>query len=396
MKPMLIFGTRPEAIKMAPIISCLKTNTKNLKPIICVTAQHRKMLDQVLNIFSIVPDYDLNIMRPSQDLFSVTANTLVGLKSILIKERPDIVLVQGDTTTAFIAGLAAFYLKIPVGHVEAGLRTYNKYSPFPEEVNRHLLSALVDIHFAPTDWAKSNLLKEGVPASKIIVTGNTVVDALLAIKRRQQTESSRKLWKEYLKNSCNLVIPDKTINKKLILVTGHRRENFGKNFRNICFALKKIALSRKDVVIVYPVHLNPNVQVPVKEILEGVPNIHLIEPLEYEPFIYLMSHAYLILTDSGGIQEEAPSLGKPVLVMRNNTERPEGIKTGVVRLIGTKKNNIVNETLQLLDNQLMYNRMSKTQNPYGDGKSARRIIKFLRKFLSLKSSRSNPKLKKGV
>lgn len=394
MKLMLIFGTRPEAIKMAPIISCLKTNTKNLIPIICVTAQHREMLDQVLNIFNITPDYDLNIMRPSQDLFSVTANTLIGLKSILIKEQPDIVIVQGDTTTAFIAGLAAYYLKIPVGHVEAGLRTYNKYSPFPEEVNRRLLSALVDIHFAPTDWAKSNLLKEGVPASKIIVTGNTVVDALLAIKRRQQTESSRKLWKDYLRNSCNLMIPGKATDKKLILVTGHRRENFGKNFRSICFALKKIALSRKDVVIVYPLHLNPNVQVPVKAILGETPNIHLIEPLEYEPFIYLMSQAYLILTDSGGIQEEAPSLGKPVLVMRDNTERPEGINAGAVRLIGTKKDNIVNETMQLLDNKLIYSRMSKTQNPYGDGKSAQRIIKFLREFLSLKSSGSGPKMKK--
>lgn len=380
MKLMLIFGTRPEAIKMAPIIACLKTNTKNLRPILCVTAQHREMLDQVLNIFNIIPDYDLNIMRPSQDLFSITANTLIGLKSILMKEQPDMVLVQGDTTTAFIAGLAAYYLKVPVGHVEAGLRTYNKYSPFPEEVNRHLLSTLADIHFAPTDWAKSNLLKEGVPVQKIVVTGNTVVDALLAIKRRQQAKSTGKLWKEYYRKSWNLVIPEKTTDKKLILVTGHRRENFGESFRNICFALKKIAITRKDVVIVYPVHLNPNVQLPVKAILSRVANIYLIKPLEYESFIYLMDQAYLILTDSGGIQEEATSLGKPVLVMRDSTERPEGIKVGVVKLVGTDKKRIVNDTLKLLDNKKLYKKMSKTINPYGDGKAAERIVRVLVKM----------------
>ena len=381
MKLMLIFGTRPEAIKMAPIISCLKTNTKNLKLIVCVTAQHREMLDQVLNIFHIMPDYDLNIMRSSQDLFFITANTLMGLKSILMKEQPDMVLVQGDTTTAFIAGLAAYYLKIPVGHVEAGLRTHNKYSPFPEEVNRHLLSVLADIHFVPTDWAKLNLLKEGVPESKIVVTGNTVVDALLAIKRRQQTGGKGESWKEFFRKSWNLVIPEETTEKKLILVTVHRRENFGESFRNIFFALKKIAVARKDVVIVYPVHLNPNVQQPVKEILGGVDNIYLIKPVEYEPFIYLMDHAYLILTDSGGIQEEAPSLGKPVLVRRDTTERPEGIKAGVVKLVGTDKRRIVNDTLELLDNKILYKKMSKAINPYGDGKAAERIVRVLVKML---------------
>lgn len=380
MKIMFIFGTRPEAIKMAPIICFLKINTKSLKPIICVTAQHREMLDQVLNIFNIIPDYDLNIMRPSQDLFSITANILMGLKSILMKEQPDMVLVQGDTTTAFIAGLAAYYLQIPVGHVEAGLRTYNKYSPFPEEVNRRLLSAFVDIHFVPTDLAKLNLLKEDVPASKIVVTGNTVVDALIAIKRRQQTEKVGKTLKEYFKKSWNLVIPEKSIGKKLILVTGHRRENFGESFRSICFALKKIAIARKDVVIVYPVHLNPNVQLPVKTILGGVSNIYLIRPLEYQPFIYLMDHAYLILTDSGGIQEEAPSLGKPVLVMRDTTERPEGITAGVVKLVGTDKKRIVNATLKLLDNKRLYKKMSKAINPYGDGKAAERIARVLVKM----------------
>jgi len=324
----------------------------------------------------------LNIMRPSQDLFSITANTLMGLKSVLMKERPDMVLVQGDTTTAFIAGLAAYYFKIPVGHVEAGLRTYNKYSPFPEEVNRRLLSTLVDIHFAPTDWAKSNLLKEGVLASKIVVTGNTVVDALLNIKRRQQTKDIGKLLKEYFRKSWHLMIPEKITDKKLILVTGHRRENFGKSFRNICLALKKIALSRKDVVIVYPVHLNPNVQLPVKEILGGVANIYLIEPLEYEAFIYLMDHSYLILTDSGGVQEEAPSLGKPVLVMRDTTERPEGIKAGVIKLVGTNKNRIVKETLELLDNKVVYKKMSRMVNPYGDGKAAERIVRVITKMVS--------------
>lgn len=384
MKLMLIFGTRPEAIKMAPIISCLKTNAKNLKLIVCVTAQHREMLDQVLNIFNIIPDYDLNIMQHSQDLFSITTNTLMSLKDVLMKERPDMVLVQGDTTTAFIAGVAAYYLRIPLGHMEAGLRTHNRYSPFPEEMNRHLLSVLADIHFAPTDWAKSNLLKEGVPASKIVVTGNTVVDALLTIRRRQQAGRTEKLWKEYFRKSWNLVIPKKATVQKLILVTGHRRENFGENFKNICFSLKKIALARKDVMIVYPVHLNPNVQLPVKAILGKVPNIYLIKPLEYESFIYLMDQAYLILTDSGGIQEEAPSLGKPVLVMRNTTERPEGVKSGVVKLVGTDKEKIVNNTLKLLDNKKLYKKMSKAINPYGDGKAAERIVRALVNVLAEK------------
>jgi len=377
MKLMLIFGTRPEAIKMAPVISRLKTDAKNIKPVVCVTAQHREMLDQVLGIFDITPDYDLDIMKPSQDLFSITANTLIALKNVLMKERPDMVLVQGDTTTAFIAGLAAYYLKIPVGHVEAGLRTYNKYSPFPEEINRRLLSALVDIHFAPTALARANLLKENVPDSKIVVTGNTVVDALLTIKRMQQKEGKKKLWQEYFRRSWDLTVPDEDPDKKLILVTGHRRENFGKSFREICFALKKIASMRKDIVIVYPVHLNPNVQSPVKAILGGVDSIHLIKPLEYESFIYLMDHAYLVLTDSGGIQEEAPSLGKPVLVMRDTTERPEGVKSGAVKLVGTNKKIIVNNVRKLLDDKILYRKMSKVINPYGDGKAAGRIVKAL-------------------
>ncbi|MFA5255945.1 MAG: UDP-N-acetylglucosamine 2-epimerase (non-hydrolyzing) [Candidatus Omnitrophota bacterium] len=381
MKLMLIFGTRPEAIKMAPIISCIKTGAENIEPVVCVTAQHREMLDQALDIFNITPDYDLDIMRPSQDLFSITANTLMGLKNILIKERPDMVLVQGDTTTAFVAGLAAYYLQIPVGHVEAGLRTYDKYSPFPEEVNRHFLSVITDIHFAPTDWARSNLLKEGISASKIVVTGNTVVDALLTIKQRERVESAGRSWNEYFRKSCNLVIPEKSSGKKLILVTGHRRENFGSGFRDICFALKKIAKTRKDVVIVYPVHLNPNVVRPVKMILGGIAEIHLIKPLEYGPFIHLMDRSYLILTDSGGIQEEAPSLGKPVLVMRDTTERPEGIRAGVTKLVGTGKTGIVNNALRLLDDKKLYKRMSGKFNPYGDGKAAARIVKAIAKTL---------------
>jgi len=279
-----------------------------------------------------------------------------------------------------VAGLAAYYLRIPVGHVEAGLRTHNKYSPFPEEANRRLLSALVDIHFAPTNWAKANLLKEGVPVSRIVVTGNTVVDALLAIKRRQRVQGAERAWKEYFKRSWRLDIPGKNADKKLILVTGHRRENFGQSFRDICFALKKIAAARKDVVIVYPVHLNPNVQVPVNAILGGIPNIRLIKPLEYEPFIYLMAHSHLILTDSGGIQEEAPSLGKPVLVMRNTTERPEGIKAGVVKLVGTDRDRIVRYTLKLLRDQKLYGKMSRAVNPYGDGKAGARIVKALMKM----------------
>ncbi len=381
MKKILIaFGTRPEAIKMAPIISCLKTGTKNLKPIICVTAQHREMLDHVLKIFNIIPDYDLDIMRPSQDLFDITANVLMGLKNILMKEQPDMVLVQGDTTTAFIAGLAAYYLKIPVGHVEAGLRTYNKYSPFPEEKNRHLLSVLTDLHFAPTELAKSNLLKEGICEDKIWVTGNTVIDALLTVVA--MLKDKQKEFIEHFKKKWNLILPFeindlKLKSKKFILVTGHRRENFGEGFQNICKALREIAERCEDIHIIYAVHLNPNVQKTVREILSGITNIHLIEPLEYAHFVFLMYRAYLILTDSGGIQEEGPSLGKPVLVMRDTTERPEGITAGVVKLVGTDKKRIVNDTLELLDNKNLYEKMSKAINPYGDGKAAERIVRVL-------------------
>ncbi|MCX5812577.1 MAG: UDP-N-acetylglucosamine 2-epimerase (non-hydrolyzing) [Proteobacteria bacterium] len=357
-KILLVFGTRPEAIKMAPVINRLKKHKSKFAVTVCVTAQHRQMLDQVLSIFRISPDYDLDIMRANQDLFDITIKSLKGLKEVFETVRPDIVLAQGDTTTAFVAGLTAFYLKIPVGHVEAGLRTYDKYSPFPEEKNRHLLSVLTDYHF-----------------EKIWVTGNTVIDALLQVVKSQKSKVRRKVYQDYFKEHYNLEL--ETRNSKLLLVTGHRRENFGEGFEHICQALRAIAEKRDDVAIVYPVHLNPNVQRPVKRILSGIKNIYLIEPLEYEQFVFLMNNSYLILTDSGGIQEEAPSLGKPVLVMRNTTERPEGIEAGAVKLVGTDQNNIMNGTLDLLEDRVLYERMSKSVNPYGDGRASERITDIL-------------------
>lgn len=379
-KILIIFGTRPEAIKMAPLVKALESNEK-IESAVCVTAQHREMLDQVLKVFDITPNYDLNIMADGQDLYDITTKTLSGVKHVLVQERPDLVLVQGDTTSAFVSALAAYYLKIPVGHVEAGLRTYNKYSPFPEEINRHLLSVLAEFHFAPTEWAKSNLIREGISGEKIWITGNTVVDALIMVA--QKVANRKSAWHKYFKEKWNLIPPSDAKKHKIILVTGHRRENFGEGFENICMALKEIAEKRKDVTIVYPVHLNPNVQKPVKSILSGKANIHLIEPLEYEPFVFLMSNAYLILTDSGGIQEEAPSLGKPVLVMRDTTERPEGIEAGTVKLVGTDKNKIVNETIELLENSSLYERMSKAVNPYGDGRASERIVDIILEKLKI-------------
>jgi UDP-N-acetylglucosamine 2-epimerase (non-hydrolysing) len=376
---LLVMGTRPEAIKMAPVINKLKEYDSEFKTIVCVTAQHRQMLDQVLSLFEICPQYDLDIMKKNQDLFDITARLLKGLKKVFEETKPDLVLVQGDTTTAFIAGLAAYYLKIPLGHIEAGLRTYNKYSPFPEEVNRHLLSILSDFHFPPTEWSRSNLLQEGISPDKIWVTGNTVLDALLTIVEIHKTEDRGKALVKYFKKRWKIVVDD--LNTKLILVTGHRRENFGKGFQNICLALKSIAEKRKDVVIVYPVHLNPNVQEPVKRMLSGLDNVYLIEPLEYEQFVFLMSSAYAVLTDSGGIQEEAPFLGKPVLVMRSTTERPEGIEAGVVKLVGTDKDRIVKNTIELLDNVVLYKKMSEAISPYGDGKASEKIIDILRAVL---------------
>ncbi|WP_420265609.1 non-hydrolyzing UDP-N-acetylglucosamine 2-epimerase [Candidatus Magnetominusculus dajiuhuensis] len=377
-KILLVFGTRPEAIKMAPVIRQLISRKSTIIPVVCITGQHREMLDQVMSVFDIKPGHDLGIMKRNQDLFDITINSLGGLKCVIEKEQPNIVLVQGDTTTAFTAALAAYYLKVPIGHVEAGLRTYNKYSPFPEEINRHLLSVLADLHFAPTAWAQSNLINEGIPADRIWVTGNTVIDALLSVSDRVLGKST--FWFDYFKDNFNLDL--QTNIKKIILVTGHRRENFGEGFMNICMSLKEISQKRPDAAIIYPVHLNPNVQRPVHSILQGLSNIHLIDPVEYEPFVFLMNRAYFILTDSGGIQEEAPSLGKPVLVMRDSTERPEGVEAGVVKLVGTSRELIVDSALALLDDALVYERMSKGGNPYGDGKAAERIVDILAEKLS--------------
>ena len=390
---MAIFGTRPEVIKITPIIRKLKE--LRYQVIICVTAQHRKMLDQSLDFFGIIPDYDLDIMTDCQDLFYVTIEVLARLKEILKKENPDIVLVQGDTTTAFTASLAAFYLQIPIGHIEAGLRTYNKYNPFPEEKNRHLTGVLADYHFAPTELAKNNLIKESIPESQIWVTGNTVIDTLLEVISLQSSAIRQEQLARYFKERWKLVLTDD--NQKRILVTGHRRESFGEGFRNICMAIKEIAEKNPDATIIYPVHLNPNVQKPVYEILgsglanriDGTApkNIFLLEPLEYEYFVYLMGKSYIILTDSGGIQEEAPSLHKPVLVMRSTTERSEGIEANTLRLIGTKKDVIFREAQQLLDNEDVYGKMSSAVNPYGDGKATGRIVDVLTKNL-MSGSRS--------
>jgi len=345
-----------------------------------VTAQHREMLDQVLALFGIVPDYDLDIMRPGQDLFDVTCNVLRGLRGVLEEERPDIVLVHGDTTTTMAASLAAYYLRIPVGHVEAGLRTHNKFAPFPEEINRHVTGVIADIHLAPTPWARDNLLREGVAPASIHVTGNTVIDALLSVVEKVRQPEREAELAEYMRprlpKNSSLLTPHPS---RIILVTGHRRENFGAGFENICRALAEIAEAYPGVEIVYPVHLNPNVREPVRRILgDGkLRNIHLVEPVDYLPFVWLMDRSYLIITDSGGVQEEAPSLGKPVLVMRETTERPEAVEAGTVRLVGTDRERIVAETRRLLEESEAYEAMSMAHNPYGDGKAAERIAAVL-------------------
>lgn len=363
-KLLIVFGTRPEAIKMAPVVKQLSAERK-LRVEVCVTAQHRRMLDQVLNLFEIVPDYDLDVMKKGQDLTDITGRVLRGLRDVLIKSEPDRVMVHGDTTTTFAASLAAFYQKIPVAHVEAGLRTRNLYSPWPEEANRRLTGALADLHFAPTPRARDNLLREGVAAECVQVTGNTVIDALLEVVTRIKSSSD-------LQREIAAQYPFIDHNKKLILVTGHRRESFGEGFDRICDALRRIA-QRPDVQIVYPVHLNPNVRGPVTRQLGELANVHLMPPQDYLPFVYLMNVAYLILTDSGGIQEEAPALGKPVLVMRDTTERPEAVDAGTVRLVGTNMELIVSETQRLLDDEDFYQQMGRAINPYGDGLASRRI-----------------------
>lgn len=368
MRVLSIFGTRPEAIKMAPVVATLGSDER-FDARVCVTAQHRQMLDQVLELFSIRPDFDLDLMQPGQDLTDVTSRVLLGLRGVFAEWCPDIVLVHGDTTTTMAASLAAYYQRIPVGHVEAGLRTGNIYSPWPEEMNRKIAGAISAVHFAPTETSMNNLLREGIAPEAICVTGNTVIDALLDVDQRLRTDS---LLGERFAAQFDFLDPA----RKLILVTGHRRENFGSGFESICLALAELA-RRPDVQIVYPVHLNPNVQEPVRRILGEVGNVHLIPPQDYLPFVYLMGRSYLILTDSGGVQEEAPSLGKPVLVMRDTTERPEAVTAGTVRLVGTDSALIVSEAQRLLDDVVAYDAMSRAHNPYGDGKASARILERL-------------------
>lgn len=373
-KILLVFGTRPEAIKMAPLVKALQKNTEHFETRVCVTAQHRQMLDQVLEVFGITPEYDLNIMAPNQDLYDITAKVLMGLREVLKDFRPDTVLVHGDTTTSMAASLAAFYMQIPVGHVEAGLRTYNMLSPWPEEMNRQVTDRICTYYFAPTEQSKKNLLQENIDEKKIFITGNTVIDALLmAVDIISSTSGmEEKIAKEFQEKGYTVG------NREYILVTGHRRENFGEGFLHICKAIKELAALHPDMDIVYPVHLNPNVQKPVYELLSGVDNVYLISPLDYLPFIYAMQHSTLLLTDSGGVQEEAPSLGKPVLVMRDTTERPEAVEAGTVKLVGTDAEAIVSNVTALLQDKEMYKRMSETHNPYGDGQACERIMAALR------------------
>ena len=375
-KVMLVFGTRPEAIKMAPLFHALRISS-DFQTMACVTAQHRQMLDQVLKVFDISPDIDLDLMKPGQDLFDITASVLLGMRDVFRQHRPDVVLVHGDTTTTLATAMAAFYARVPVGHVEAGLRTHDVYAPFPEEFNRQVASKVTRWHFAPTSFRKQNLLAENVREESITVTGNTVIDALLWVLDRIEANPERR---SAIVRFLSKRLPFNWRKTRFVLVTGHRRENFGDGFLQICEAIKEVANRYPAVNFVYPVHLNPNVQMPVKEILDGLDNVHLVDPLDYEPFVYLLKHSYLVLTDSGGIQEEAPSLGKPVLVMREVTERPEAVDAGTVRLVGANRQPIVENICELLDNQESYRSMSRAYNPYGDGKACTRIINVLKKI----------------
>lgn len=370
MKVLTVFGTRPEAIKMAPLVKLLEQQ-QDIESIVCVTAQHRQMLDQVLELFDIKPDHDLNIMKPGQTLAGITTEILNRIEVVLKQEQPDLILVHGDTSTTFATALAAYYHRIPVGHVEAGLRTGDIYSPWPEEANRKLTGALAKLHFAPTEQSKNNLLSENVDPARITITGNTVIDALLWVKAKLEEDQA-------LSQSLSDRFPFLRESRKLVLITGHRRENFGDGFERICSAINSLAIKFPDTDFVYPVHLNPNVREPVGRILDGVSNVHLIEPQDYLPFVYLMTRSTVILTDSGGIQEEAPSLGKPVLVMRDTTERPEAVTAGTVRLVGTNMERIKNEVSLLLTDEQAYNEMSFAHNPYGDGKACERIVEIIR------------------
>ena len=377
-KILLVFGTRPEAIKMAPLVKKLQEMPEAFQTIVCVTGQHREMLDQVLRLFEITPDYDLNIMKPNQDLYDITSRILLGMRDVLKEVQPDIVLVHGDTTTSMAAALAAFYQQIPVGHVEAGLRTGNIYSPWPEEMNRLITGRITTHHFSPTPLSRENLLREHVAEEQIIVTGNTVIDALQMVvgKLSEDTMLASEVANRISEMGYDVKRLDST--KRMVLITGHRRENFGEGFLNICHAIKNLAAKYPNVDFVYPMHLNPNVRKPVLEILgEGADNVFLIEPLDYLPFVYMMQHSTLILTDSGGVQEEAPGLGKPVLVMRDTTERPEAVEAGTVLLVGTNREKIEQGVSQLLDDADMYRRMSEAVNPYGDGLACERIVKYL-------------------
>ncbi len=365
LKVLTVFGTRPEAIKMAPLVKELERHREKITCRVAVTAQHREMLDQVLSLFSITPDHDLDIMKPDQSLFDITTRALEGLREVILGEKPDLILVHGDTTTTFVAALAAYYLQIPVGHVEAGLRTGNKYSPFPEEMNRHLTGVLADLHFAPTPKARENLLGEGVPGGKIYVTGNTVIDALLATVKKDYRFADPDLNRVDFEN------------RRVLLVTTHRRENLGNPMRDIYLALREVVDHYPDVEIVFPVHKNPAVRSVVAEVIGGLERVHLIEPLDYGPFVNLMQKCFLVLTDSGGMQEEAPSLGKPVLVLRNTTERPEAVDAGTVVLVGTGREDVLRETRKLLDDPAHYRRMSEAANPYGDGRASRRIARAI-------------------
>ena len=376
-KIMLVFGTRPEAIKMCPLVREFKKHPADFKTLVCVTGQHREMLHQVLDIFDVKPDYDLAIMKEGQDLYDVTSRVLTGMRDVLDKEKPDVVLVHGDTTTSMAAALAAFYRQIPVGHVEAGLRTNNIYSPWPEEMNRQITGRIATYDFSPTLLSRDNLLREGVDPQKITVTGNTVIDALqqVVLRIKNDPELQEKLAADLVEHGY-----DTSRNRRLVLITGHRRENFGEGFLNICRGIKDLSEKYPDVDFVYPMHLNPNVRRPIKEVFgeEQKDNLFFIEPLDYLDFVFLMEKSYLVLTDSGGIQEEAPGLGKPVLVMRDTTERPEAVEAGTVKLVGTNRDLIVGEVSALLDNENYYLSMSKAVNPYGDGQACERIVEILK------------------
>lgn len=380
---MTVFGTRPEAIKMAPLVKAFQALSDEFRTIVCVTGQHRQMLDQVLRLFEIKPDYDLDIMKPGQDLTDVTCRILDGMRSVLAEARPDLVLVHGDTSTSTAAALSAFYAQIPVGHVEAGLRTGDIYSPWPEEMNRRITGRIATLHFSPTDMARRNLLAENTPDTNICVTGNTVIDALHTVVEKIDSDDSLAASLADDMRAAGYDISRLAEGRRLVLVTGHRRENFGEGFHNICLAIRDLATRYPDVDFVYPMHLNPNVRRPISEMFGSVdhPNVFFIEPLDYLPFVFMMKHSYMIITDSGGIQEEAPSLGKPVLVMRFVTERPEALEAGTIRLVGTDRGKIVAEASHFLDDEAYYAANSRIANPYGDGLACSRIIDFIRRKL---------------